>query len=63
MEETASVKEVSLAAFKRFCHAWVGSAAPGELCLISVRHFRSSGDTEAKEVFSTPKGQWGIVMV
>ncbi|KAF1506029.1 Ubiquitin carboxyl-terminal hydrolase 40, partial [Megadyptes antipodes antipodes] len=51
VEETASVKEVSLAAFKSFCHAWVRSAAPGELCLISVRHFRSSGDTEAKEGF------------
>lgn len=47
VEETVSVKEVSLAAFKSLCHAWDRSAAPGELCLIILRHFRAPGDTEA----------------
>lgn len=51
MEETASVKEVSLPVFKSFCHASVTSAASGELCIIPACHFRSSGDTEAKEAF------------
>lgn len=53
MEETASIKEVK--SFKSFCHACVRSAAPGELCLIPVCHFRSPGDTEAKEVFQLQK--------
>lgn len=55
VEETASVKEVSQAAFKSFCHAWVSSAAPGELCLTPVRHFRLPRDTEAKEAFQLQK--------
>ena len=55
VEETASVKEVSQAAFKSFCHAWVRCAAPGELCLTPVRHFRPPRDTEAKEAFQLQK--------
>lgn len=51
MEETASVKEVSLSAFKSFCHARVRSAAPGELCIMLACLFRSSGGTEAEEAF------------
>jgi len=48
VEETASVREVSVAAFKSFCHAWLRSGARGEFCLIPVCHFRPPKDTEAK---------------
>lgn len=36
VEETASVKEVSLDALKSLCHAWVRSAACREPCFVPV---------------------------
>lgn len=49
VEETTSVKEVSLGALKSFSHTWPRSASPGELCF--RHHFRSPRGTETKEVF------------
>lgn len=51
VEETASVKEVSLDALQSLCHAWVRSAAHREPCFVPMCCFSLPGDVVSNEVF------------